>query len=279
MGKRREDAGIGPESFKCVELKQYGNVYMMSTCPASWTSDETKFACEQLADNDSDPLSSLPVTNERSGVTFRNYHCAICNGEANSTVFWQLWLECPSLQSGSSRVADLSQTDIMSKLRYDDLRQQWGIDLDTDGLTVFHDCSVDPVTPDNVASQLRACISNLVKTCPVGFGNATMVQYCEAYTGMLYDTTRVYRNAHCALCNGVNVTRLDCINVGQLARSLIQPTFSSVLFDINSDQNDAVRQVCPTGTLYNPFFKKCRNVVCTGSQTLQNGKCSTPGVP
>ena len=85
--------------------------------------DNTKVreACESST-HVSDPLGAMPVTNRVTGATYKNYHCAICNGDTgvsletslgsdevspetsearqqlSSLQFWTPRLECPTLE-------------------------------------------------------------------------------------------------------------------------------------------------------------------------------------
>ncbi len=45
----------------------------------------------------SDPFGTMPVTSSRSGITYRNYYCAVCNSDSEDIKFWRPRLECPSL--------------------------------------------------------------------------------------------------------------------------------------------------------------------------------------
>ena len=60
---------------------------------------------------------------------------------------------------------------------------------------------------------------------------------------------------------------------------MFNPRAFSVLFDIGGDQTDEVgyvsaAKVCRQGVeLYDPFFKKCRNVVCGDGLAYVSGKC------
>ena len=39
----------------------------------------------------------MPVTNANSGITYRNYYCAVCNSDSVDIQFWRPRLACPTL--------------------------------------------------------------------------------------------------------------------------------------------------------------------------------------
>ena len=52
----------------------------------------------------SDPFGATPVSNNVTGVTYKNYHCALCNNDVRNISFWKSRVECPSLTSYSTKL-------------------------------------------------------------------------------------------------------------------------------------------------------------------------------
>jgi hypothetical protein len=105
------------QRFTCVEFRQYKSNWVVNTCPAGWTDEETRSLCEvfpEIGKQYKDPFAQLPVTSINNRVTYRNIHCARCNGETPSFApdgsarlrFWNPRLECPSLLSNNIRNFD-----------------------------------------------------------------------------------------------------------------------------------------------------------------------------
>ena len=69
-----------------------------------------KAACERPPGaSASDPFGSTHVTNMGSGITYRNYYCAVCNEDSAADLrFWQPRLECPTLTGYNSRFKNLT---------------------------------------------------------------------------------------------------------------------------------------------------------------------------
>ena len=167
---------------------------------------------------------------------------------------------------------------------------RWGINIDTSGVRVFHECTVDPAVPDTLTHLIRACTGkNTIDSCPQDFdGNATIVELCASYTAMVFEPNLAYRNVHCAICNNASMDKLICLNLGPFGRFNWQQNFNTfsfaVLFDIGGNAQDSVgftKKSCTNDfELYDPFFKKCRNVIC-GQEGMEfrDGKCIETRLP
>ena len=280
-------------NFDCVSLKQYGDIYMRHQCRPEWDISNKNDAlikdfCENL-DAKSDPFGTTPVTNNVSGVTYRNYYCAICNSDASlgTLQFWRPRLECPSLNS-IHRYKNISKEFVTSHLRFSKARNVWGIDISMGGVEVFHDCYIDPVLPDEISNRVRLCSGrNTITSCPLNYsGNDTIRELCESYTALVFEPTKSFRNVHCAICNNASLESLYCLNLGPLGRSKFKQNFNlfsfAILFDIGGNldvpvgetQEQLFQAKCDEDKLYDPFFKKCRTVYCHQHNTIfNNGSC------
>ena len=159
---------------------------------------------------------------------------------------------------------------------------RWGINIDTSGVRVFHECTVDPAVPDTLTHLIRACTGkNTIDSCPQDYtANATISELCSSYTAMVFEPNLAYRNVHCAICNNATMDKLICLNLGPFGRFNWQQNFNTfsfaVLFDIGGNVQDSVGFIskCSRGELYDPFFKKCRNVICgREGMEFRAGKC------
>lgn len=211
-----------------------------------------------MQDN-SDPLTTLPVTSHKSGVTYRNFHCALCHNDVDNATanFWIPRLECPSLYLPYVAKVPMNISEL---LKWDETRNQWGVQLQT-----WHACFVDPVIPDTSSYLVRRCRENVTHACAINWTNANVRNRCEAYTSLVYDGPKAYRNPHCALCNNIPLQNLGCSKISQreFLPNYFNPTAFSILFDLTG-KSEAVGKVkpCSEGQLYDPFFKICRDVLC-----------------
>jgi hypothetical protein len=60
-------------------------VWMISKCPPGWASDELKTKCENVPSKFSYPVEDFIPVIGVTGETYRNKHCAFCNGVASYT--------------------------------------------------------------------------------------------------------------------------------------------------------------------------------------------------
>ena len=282
--QQRENYG----RFSCKHLRQYGHLYIRDKCPTDWTPGEVKDGCENNILN-SDPIGSLPVTSLDSGITYKNFHCAVCNGDSQPSLqFWQPRLECPTLQGYNARFGNISKEFLLENLKFN--KGQWGVEFDTIGVPVMHACYFDPFLPSALESLTRHCHGDPVEdSCPEDYEDDLTRTLCDSYTGLIYRTDgSVYKNTHCARCNNVTVDSLICIKLearmmpkGGLLTPGFKPHSFAVLFDINFSDGDIVGglQLCEgVGVIWDPFAKKCRNVVCgLEGQTFVQGKCYNKG--
>ena len=131
-------------SFECANLKQYGDIYMKKKCSSDWSQDRPKIktACENPGKAlDQDPFGSTPVTSMDSGFTYKNYFCAVCNYDSVDVRFWRPRLECPTLTSYSNRFHNLTKDFVKDNLIANEAGR-WGINIDTSGVKVFHECTI-----------------------------------------------------------------------------------------------------------------------------------------
>lgn len=265
-------------TFKCLELRQFGGVYMKVSCPPSYKGPEdVKHLCEQTDIGDrTDPLGSMPVTESLTGITYKNYYCSMCNNKFDNIVLWTPRLECPVLTLlNTSR--NLTNEYVFQNLATDG--HKWGLYLKSEnGSLYFHDCDVDPVMPSLLENKIRLCKPDLISDCSTNWEDDEIRAMCRSYMGTKFVRGgRGYKNAHCALCNYENATRLSCQS-GEL-RSILLRTFLphsfALLLDINekSGQEVGMVQMCESGEIFDPFFKKCRSLTCLPGYVRKGRQC------
>ena len=117
---------------------------MKKKCSSDWSQDRPKIktACENPGKAlDQDPFGSTPVTSMDSGFTYKNYFCAVCNYDSVDVRFWRPRLECPTLTSYSNRFHNLTKDFVKDNLIANEAGR-WGINIDTSGVKVFHECTI-----------------------------------------------------------------------------------------------------------------------------------------
>ncbi|XP_013780544.1 uncharacterized protein LOC106464918 [Limulus polyphemus] len=266
--------------WHCISIDEGTGVFLKATCKPQWRGDQMIHnSCENTtSDVHYDPMRQLPVTNPNTGVSYRNYHCAICNDDTSyDMVLWKLLLKCPYLHLYNITRQNLTEKYIRDNLEYYD--SQWGIWLDGDDENLhFYGCSIKLVVPDVLKSNIRSCVRNLISECSWNWNISNVREKCRYYTSVMYSQDKAYRNVHCALCNYVNTSELSCSKTEHeivMYRNFFPNAFS-MLLDVNEYSGTSVGIVilCRNGEVFDPFFKKCRNIVCGFSgYEPRNGKC------
>lgn len=253
--------------LRCVDYAEsYVGVYVIGRCPANYAgSIDIINQCQN--NNFSDPILSAPVTDTSTGKTYLNSYCAICNDAPLHLKTWLISVDC-EVPRTTDRNFTLS--DLIYRFR------RWNIQH----RHRTYPCQFRFGKPTDISTGLRFCRTNLISSCPSTWRRESYITACKSYTSMVRtENGLVYRNPHCALCNGHKVDNISCFNSLLHGRKK-RPFSFALLLDVNRSDGDLVGisrpggQSCPDDQRYDPFFKKCRAVVCgiPGYQ-LVNGKC------
>ena len=185
--------------------------YMVSSCPANWTSD-IEFAqsvsnnCTSSAFEDFPPVSDPPT-----GITYRNEFCATCHNVNTATVLtWSTRLIC------QGDFANISQTQNITL----ELIQQY-----------CPRCTFDPPNNTMIMDTLRWCIpvesppqcqpfnpsifdneteyNSSVNSCVNGDYHPIFQRAPFLPDNIPYE--KIFRNSDCARCNGVPEFVLVCV--------------------------------------------------------------------
>ncbi|GIY13971.1 SMB domain-containing protein [Caerostris extrusa] len=254
---------------KCLN---YGNfthqgAYVISSCPTNYASPvEVRQQCQH--DNFSDPIVSIPVTDTLNRKTYLNRYCALCNNASPTNLTTWLMSAC--------KVYDSSTRVSWADIHYRSDANKWGVNREGR----FEACDFMFDMPPSVSRIVRPCRANIVSTCHPSWTRQNYVRDCASYMTVVTDARNVaYRNPHCAMCNNVPVTELMCLSSSVFLRKS-KPFSFALLLDVNRSDGDVVgstrsaSETCPNGQKYDPFFKKCRTLVCAlPGYTMVDGRC------
>lgn len=264
--------------FTCVNLKQYGDVYMKGTCSDGWEDREVAALClgGSPAANlgHEDLLANLPATSADSNVTYVNYYCAICNNDSLSLTLWQSRWECEGLDGLRST---LSQDAAASGIAFKD--GNWGVEVEINGTKEYHVCAMYPSLPTTLTGVTRPCQA-AISSCAANWTDQNVADLCQSYTAVVYNNTLPYRNPHCATCNYLEKEKTSCLS-RDLQRNkkdrFFNPEAFALLFDFTDASGSNVvgsTSPCSRFEVWDPFFRKCRSVVCAKeNQKFERGKC------
>ena len=255
-------------ALSCVELRRYGGVYMLATCPPAWEDADGRRRCED-PDVAADPVGAgMPVSDSQTLLTYRNAHCARCHGALTPSraLVWTPRLECRTVPAGA-------RADAVDLL-WDRRLRRWTVSVNG----TVHTCVVDPVMPEQVEHRVRRCLAGMVRACAVDWSNADVRRRCEAYTAVVYNGGTTYRNAHCAMCNAVPTQVLQCVQMQTVFKAVND--FGSAAFSVLLDLGLGRIRACPQRwQLYDPFYKRCRAVLCPHLSSHESSDSCVPSPP
>ncbi|GFY37198.1 uncharacterized protein TNIN_270951 [Trichonephila inaurata madagascariensis] len=184
--------------------------WMVDTCKSSWVGhDHIREKCNEtslVSGESSDIIGSIPVTNPKEGVTFKNYYCAMCNDDATEDlVEWQVKALCAD---------DLvSQEDILQNLTFVEDKQQWGVwKYDTQQDWTFHECYLLFQRPSNITNGIRHCTAGMISSCPRFWQHIATRRKCKSYVDPVrWSDGPVFRNIDCAMCHNRTSDQFQCV--------------------------------------------------------------------
>ena len=244
--------------------------WMVSTCNNEWIKDNKRTVdvqdIEKKCNNNSTSLP--PVTDQVSGIVYRNEYCAHCN-DLSSFVAWDYSFVCDSQ---------------LRALLNDSLSED-----DFNNYCTIHSFAEPRVPP--LTNPARLCYPQ-IDTC-LELDTLLNIDTVNMWNSSYYDTTKdlctqgrfqyqviqrennlstfPYRNEYCALCNGVSQLSIDCFQPPDVTPSLDFTTpFRIVLnmfgtgrvMDSSSQMPNSIHVFCSSNTeVYDPVTKHCRPVV------------------
>ncbi|CAL1283291.1 unnamed protein product [Larinioides sclopetarius] len=251
-------------NLKCLQV--YSSlpfeIFMVGSCKT----DETFVdLCFGNPEESNDPFLMIPVTSNLTGVTYKNYFCAICNEEVDSEQlrFWDI-----KISSNDTLVTNISEP----QFHFNKMMKSWTVN---DGKN--NETSAFPVNLEikqNLEATVKYCSTDLIENCSSNWTDEAVASKCKDYMAIVISFQNArYRNPHCALCNFENLTDIRCNQFGSTTYSISAPA-SSVGLNIpliNLFILEDRPKRCGKNMVYDKFADKCR---CNSRiYTKENGKC------
>ena len=220
-------------------------IWMIANCSRDWALDETRTRCENAPEKLSYPYEDyLPVVDFKNGFTYRNKHCAKCNGQTSYKT-WEI-----GVFGGPKPPKEYSLDD---KIRF----------VLANGGKVVH---IEPAQD----MPFRFCASAKYKDSCSNKSHPAYKQCVNGPVETVGDWAShgyYFKNQACALCNGKTVSQYRssfrlCDRIGFPLR------FSMVFNEEQQAGQDlifspVVKKTCPEGQVYDDILKYCREGVIT----------------
>ena len=251
-------------------------IYFMKQCSSAYPKGYIRDRCEGFMDAlplneqnlQNDPYIFIPATSTVTGLLFINVFCALCNNEEKYT-FWDVSYVH---QNDTDESMFRNITELGDYLKVFPLDR---IDM-THSTQIYHVCKEE---------------SRGVKdSCPDGWTDNTARKLCAGPVLYVYHGSNVYRNIHCATCNGLTADEVSCVDPKwQLGSSDIRPPASfALLLDFNTGGGQFVSgsvgktipsnaEPCEPGHLWDPFKLQCIYLLCPEGQVFIGDGCSEDG--
>lgn len=277
------------QGWNCVEVRDsngsFNRIYANQKCSTDWEDGFIRDMCEieaierQRNGMAYDHLQHIPVMSEDSRIIYRNVYCAICNRD---TQIYRMESEiiCFGINTSySSQSEDLDFANAVYEPRTMMYRKVKVGDKLRNCYLKIQEFKLDSLITEFGA---RMC-KHVIDVCSLET-SSEIQQKCKAYSSYVYRNsgflkeridTQVYKNFHCALCNGIPTEDLVCRDPykGRLFTHDMQASMS-LLFDFNFGgglETVGGLQSClmKNHQMWDPMFKKCRNITC-GSKYERN---------
>jgi hypothetical protein len=225
------------KNWDCDMVVASTGVWMISKCPADWPFDELRKKCENASLSFSGyPLEDfIPVVGAKD-ETYRNKHCAVCNGVENHTS-WDVEV--------FTYVIPPDEFDLDSKLKFIEDNGGWIKNVRPGRGQPWRFCF-----GRNFKDNCSSTNHSLYKACVEG-----PVEVVGIYEGSYF------KNSACAECNGwdnIDSHDIDTRCDGPQPPGPDPEGFSIVFNLRKASEISTITSACPRDTVYDTTLKFCR---------------------
>ncbi|MPC73219.1 hypothetical protein E2C01_067541 [Portunus trituberculatus] len=221
--------------YVCVaDTLAENHVYVKVKCAQDWNNTEVQALCMR-GNTIQDTIHDVPVTSW-FGDSYANAYCAVCNGE-DPTDFrrWNVYMVGRGLRDASA----------------------------------FTPCRTHFVVPQNFRRDTRRCLPT-VKTCSDARADQHDLSLCESYTAAVYHEDFIFRNQHCASCNGYKQS--SCVQPTAAAALPPARPALTMLLSLENNHIDAV-DTCSVWEVKDRS-EECRPITCLQlNEEFRYSKC------
>ena len=258
------------------QLKYY---WMIASCPKNKSDSES--TNKLVNECEAQSLSNPPISDNRTGLVYRNKYCAQCHGvPEKEQISWRSQWRC----NNSLLERANSNTGI--------------VDLDALLAACYATVYIEPQWTGARAYPLRKCDRVITYKCkPPPGANTSSKEYrdleerCHGEPGkarQISSAPDIYKNEYCALCSSPNMDRseLRCPPVpnGITSFSFPPPNTFTLLLDVtgsglvahgfrNIQVTSTIEQFCAKMQVFDLYSSVCREALCLPGYTYNGGSC------
>ena len=283
-------------TFDCVSNKEglesngFSNLlkdyYMIGHCPPS-TEEELDPASSPKTLCESDDPPRPPVTDNTTGIVYKNEYCALCNGVSGAhLVRWPSEWRC-EVQFQANYTSAISLT-------LETILQFCKPVIFSPPSNVYHSSLLYPLR--------EGCEKNVIHRCPPvepGTGLTAeeydeLIQKCDFGVANAVSYEGIdYKNRYCAQCSVANfdVVMLECVVRSDKSLIPVAPPGGSdftfpILFDVTGSGKVLIGEVtiitstteeqsCPRGHVFDYYTNQCRLDLCSPGYVMTATECVT----
>ncbi|KAL4221459.1 hypothetical protein ACF0H5_019717 [Mactra antiquata] len=234
------------------DSNKYHGALMIDFCPTDTNEDLDKNCTRPYTSSFLTFLDIVPVMSIVSGVMYRNIYCANCHN-----------LHDKDLDKATARVS--CQDGQLPNVGHGVLK------------AVFEEKTCNVLFQPLETYKTESCVLSVVECNTTGdwlHYDANIKKACNLYAQAIFVQNRFYKNPFCAMCNGLNITDLECL----FEPGTNQFTFSGLLklenFNKEGPTNVYVNEgKCTPNQIYDSVLNICRDIICPSLGYLENGGC------
>ncbi|KAK9501411.1 hypothetical protein O3M35_012139 [Rhynocoris fuscipes] len=232
--------------WTCTPLGNELGIYLVDGCLEE--SDVSNLCARKPINKDYHYTLDLPVYSAKTGIYYANVFCAICHKDTKKLKAIKTVLECTGSQISLEKLRE--EGEYLPGLR------TWKAGNET--------CKMIPHDVTLAKHYGRRCIPSIAD-CPQTWDDFAVRDKCYSYQQLVKDNSSVFKNPHCALCNGIQPSELHCWQMFDYKVPLKHPSLF-MIFDFNWDPNS-----CPIPkSVWDSLNGVCREMPCKDSSCIVN---------
>jgi hypothetical protein len=228
-----------------VRISEHEYIYSIAKCQSWWRDEATRQKCEKPAQSSLEPHSQaniveyIPVYSSQANKTFKSIYCLICNLkhiELNKTHLFEF-------ESNFDDTFDTKDYEKLKQINFEALMNNKRNNSVQAPLASLSEFEFVFKKPHVIHMELRKCLK-AIDSCVIQKSTRGEQELCSrSPTAMRYahqeNRLVLYKNKHCAKCNGVEESELECRRQAPRRPLGMSKQSLQVLFDL-SNLNDQI---------------------------------------